>query len=135
MPITPRCQRAIDTAEDAARRFGAVRSSSPHLVLGLLSLKDGVAVRVLVNGGVTEEEVEDYLAKVQPPENPALRDSVAAAVVRAVTEAQKASHTYVGTEHLLLALLADEDKQAAALFSTLAFDRVSARELLIHSLV
>ena len=104
-------------------------------MLGLLSLKDGVAVRGLVNGGVTEEEVEDLLARVQPIETSALRDSVAAVVARAVLEAQKASHTYVGTEHLLLALLADEDKEATALFSALDFDRVSARELLIHSLV
>jgi ATP-dependent Clp protease ATP-binding subunit ClpC len=133
MHITPRCQRAIDYAEDLARRFGALRASSPHLILGMLSLKGGVVVQVLVSGGVTEEEVEDYLARVKSPSNPALRNSVAAAVVRAVLEAQKTTHTYVGTEHLLLALLSDEDNEAAALFTALGCDRTSARELVRHS--
>ena len=134
MEITPRCKRTIDYAEDAARRFGALRSSSPHLLLGLLSLKHGCAVQVLTNGGVTVEEVEDYLATVAPPAEAALRDSIAAAVVRAVLEAQKASHRYVGTEHLLLALLADEDKEASAVFTALGFSKTAARDLLLHVL-
>jgi ATP-dependent Clp protease ATP-binding subunit ClpA len=104
------------------------------LLLGLLSLKDGVAVRVLANGGVTAEEVEEYLATAAPPADPILRDSVASAVVRAVLEAQKGSHRYVGTEHLLLVLLADEDKEVSAVFTALGFNKAAARDLLVHVL-
>jgi ATP-dependent Clp protease ATP-binding subunit ClpA len=135
MHITPRCQRAIDYGESSARRFGASYASSPHLLLGLLSLKAGVAVQVLTDGGITFEEMEGHLAKLVPPANPAMRNSVSAAIVRAVLEAQKAHSHYVGTEHLLLALLADEDKEASGVFASFAFEKASARETLLHSLV
>jgi ATP-dependent Clp protease ATP-binding subunit ClpC len=130
MTFTPRCQRAIESAKASLARFGHSHVSSAHLVLGVLELEQGVAVSVLVKFGISIDQVENYLSAKRSSdddrpaeETPLIGKSAEVAFKRAEAAAAKLGHTYVGTEHLLLAILVEESGPAADLFVSLNADR------------
>lgn len=57
LPLTPRAQRAIDQAGIEAASFNEKCASPEHLLLGLLGEEHGVACEVLLNLGLTPEEL------------------------------------------------------------------------------
>jgi ATP-dependent Clp protease ATP-binding subunit ClpA len=104
--------------------------SGAHLVLGLLELQGGVAVNVLWKHGLTAEVVENYLSTrrgssdaASAQEGSVIGRSADIAFKRAEATAHKLGHTYVGTEHLLIGILAEETGEAADLFASLHTDR------------
>src|SRR5262245_9799318 len=115
MQITPRCQKALDYAKESLSRFGHSHVSSAHLVLGLLTLRGGVGDNVLRKFGFSVEGVEAYLSSQRSSAEEAtiqeglpLGRSAASALERAQVEARTRQHTYLGVEHLLLGILAEE---------------------------
>ena len=99
-------------------------------MLGLLELGGGVAVNVLRNVGLSVEVVENYLSiRRSPPDDAPPQDgssvgkSAQVAFQRAEAQAAKLGHTYVGTEHLLLAILIGDVGEAADLFASLHADK------------
>jgi ATP-dependent Clp protease ATP-binding subunit ClpC len=131
METTPRLNRSIESAKQSLSRFGGSHVSSAHLVLGLLALQAGVAVNVLRNFGVSTEAVENFLSmRRSVAEDAPMQDgsflgkSALMALKRAEIETKKRETTYVGTEHLLLGILAEESGEAADLFASLHVDRV-----------
>ena len=130
MTFTPRCSRSIENAKASLARFNHTHVTSAHLVLGLLELGNGCAVTVLGNFGVSLEGVENYLStrRISPDDTPAqdgspVHKSAQVAFQRAVAQAAKLGHTYVGTEDLLLAILVGDAGGAANLFASLHVDR------------
>ena len=90
-----------------------------HILLGLLDVADGLAARVLDGMGISKSAVEeDVLSLIKPgtvsEEGTLPFTPRAKAVLRqAAEEALRLSHDDVGTEHLLLGLLGDEESVAA----------------------
>jgi hypothetical protein len=130
MTFTPRCSRSIENAKASLVRFNHTHVTSAHLVLGLLELHGGVAVNALRNFGVSLEIVENYLsARRSSPGDALAQDgspagkSAQVACQRAEAQAARFGHTYVGTEHLLLAILLENAGEAADLFASLHVDR------------
>lgn len=130
MTFTPRCSRSIENAKESLARFNHTQVTSAHLVLGLLELRDGVAVNVLRDFGVSLEVVEKYLSTRHSSAHGATTldgspadKSAQVAFQRAEAQAAKLDHTYVGTEHLLLAILIENEGEAADLFASLQVDR------------
>jgi len=131
METTPRLNCSIESAKQSLSRFGRSHVSSAHLVLGLLTLQAGVAVNVLRNFGVSTAVVENFLsmrrslAEDAPPQDGSfLSQSALRALKRAEIETKERQTTYVGTEHLLLGILAEETGEAADLFASLHVDTV-----------
>src|ERR1051325_8775084 len=114
MQTTPRCQQALDYAKASLARFGHSHVSSAHLVLGLLTLRGGVGDSVLRKFGFSAEGVEAYLSSHRSQAT----DSATSALERAEVEAQARRHTYLGVEHLLLGILAEERGEATDLFAS-----------------
>jgi ATP-dependent Clp protease ATP-binding subunit ClpA len=130
METTPRCQMALTYAKDSLSRFGHSHISSAHLVLGLLTLRGGVADSFLRKAGLSVESVEGYLSSRNPSIEPStiwagipLGKSALEAFERAEAETRVRHNTYLGVEHLLLGILAEESGEAMNLFASVQIDR------------
>ncbi|GAB3960756.1 Clp protease N-terminal domain-containing protein [Streptomyces sparsus] len=113
--FTPRARNVVMAAHNEAREAGNVTIRPEHLVLGLLSEPEGIAARALLAQGVAADAVRRAASAVLPAASQEAPDLVpydaAARKVLELTfrEALRLGHNYVGTEHLLLALLEWED--------------------------
>ena len=122
--LTERALRAITIAEKAARTSGQEEIGTHHLLMGLLQEGQGVANRALERIGIDTRQAyrsaleleqsriswEDGAENGAPPSWPApnrigLSKKARQVLKLAGQEAGKMDHTYVGTEHILLAIL------------------------------
>ncbi len=117
--FTARARRVIVLAQDEARDLGHHFVGPEHLLLGLLAEGDGTAAQVLESLGISLEEAHDQVEEIAGPGQgtptgripftpPAKR-----VLERALREALQLGHQYIGTEHLLLGLLAEGDGTTA----------------------
>ena len=124
--FTNRAKQVIKLARREACKLNHNYLGSEHVLLGILKLGQGVAVNVLKNLGV---EYDTILAEVElsvgfGPEmqmygDPALTSKVKKVFENANEEAVNLNHNYVGTEHLLLALIRQSDSVAAQILVNL----------------
>ncbi|MEU3549558.1 Clp protease N-terminal domain-containing protein [Streptomyces longwoodensis] len=112
---TPRARNVVVSAHNEAKSAGATEGLPEHLVLGLLAEPEGLAVRAVTAQGVGLDAVREAARAALPP---AVEDAPElvpygpdAKKVLELTfrEALRLGHNYVGTEHLLLALLEHEN--------------------------
>ncbi len=113
--FTPRAQQALNIARREADRFHHNYIGAEHLLLGLLKLGDGVAVSVMERNGINVQELATRIEQSLVPGNASTEGTlpftprVRKILTMAGGEARALRHTYVGTEHILLAMLRDED--------------------------
>ena len=119
--FTNRATVVVLKAQNAAREGGHPAVTSAHLLIGLLAEWDGIAGQALEAAGVSRDDVARAVDETLPPTgepslahvptSPGLKKVLALSV----REALRLGHGYVGTEHLLLALLESGDEPAAGL--------------------
>ncbi|MFI6660830.1 Clp protease N-terminal domain-containing protein [Streptomyces sp. NPDC050523] len=108
---TPRARNVVMTAHNEAKAARNTEVAPAHLVIGLLAEPEGLAAKAIVLQGVTLDAVREAATAALPPgadEAPELVPySSDAKKVLELTfrEALRLGHNYVGTEHILLALL------------------------------
>jgi ATP-dependent Clp protease ATP-binding subunit ClpA len=113
--FTQRARNVVMAAQNEARTAGNAEIRPEHLVLGLLSEPDALAARSIVAQGVPLQTVRQAATATLPPPTdglPALipYDSRARKVLELTfRQALRMGHNYIGTEHILLALLELED--------------------------
>ncbi|WP_410538528.1 Clp protease N-terminal domain-containing protein [Streptomyces sp. KL2] len=113
--FTPRARNAVVAAQNEARAAGHGEIRPEHLALGLLGDPDGLAAKAVAAQGVTAEAAREALTAALPPaagEAPELVPFDAGAkkaLELTFREALRLGHNYIGTEHVLLALLELED--------------------------
>jgi ATP-dependent Clp protease ATP-binding subunit ClpC len=134
MEITPRCRTALNHARESLLRFGHSHVSSAHLILGLLTLHGGVGDSLLRKAGLSVQSVEGYLSsRRSSPEAATIRDGVPMgrsallAFERAEAECSDRQNTYLGIEHLLLGILAEDSAEATDLLASVHIDRKELR--------
>ncbi|MGK8511542.1 Clp protease N-terminal domain-containing protein [Nocardia asiatica] len=136
--FTPRARAVVVAAQEAARTAGNREIALGHLVLGLLSEPEGLAVRELLDQGVAVDVLAAAASASLPPsadDIPALIPFGAEAkkvLELTFREALRLGHNYVGTEHILLALL--EQENGAGLLSDLGVDKARAETHLVELL-
>jgi hypothetical protein len=139
--FTPRAQQVVALARKEADRFHHNFVGTEHLLLGLISLGQGVAVNVLQKLGVdlnsVRQEVErlvgtgpDQKVIGSIPFTPRVKKVLALAAL----EAKALNHTYVGTEHILLGLLREGGGVAAVVLSNLEVDIEQTRQEILREL-
>ncbi|MEV8594693.1 Clp protease N-terminal domain-containing protein [Streptomyces sp. NPDC052012] len=112
---TPRARNVVMAAHNEAKAAHHAEGLPEHLVLGLLSEPEGLAGKAITDQGVTLDAVREAATAALPPAVEDAPDLVpygpAAKKVLELTfrEALRLGHNYVGTEHLLLALLEHEN--------------------------
>lgn len=124
--FTERAQRVILIAQEEAKRLNHDYVGTEHILLGLIALGEGVAAQVLINLGIDVRRVRSEIEKiVGTGDNVMLLGEIpftprAKKVLEyAVEEAQNMAHNYVGTEHLLLGLIREEEGVAARVLENL----------------
>jgi len=109
--FTPRARKTVVAAQAEARAAGNAEITTHHLLLGLLSEPEGLAVRALTAHGVQPDAVREAAAAELPPAADQVPELIPfdarakKALELTFREALRRGHNYVGTEHVLLALL------------------------------
>lgn len=109
--FTPRARNVVVAAQEAAREARNDLITPAHLVLGLLDEPEALAAKAIRAQGVKLEQVRERATAALPPAADAVPELIPfdgeARRVLELTfrEALRFGHNYIGTEHLLLALL------------------------------
>nr|WP_305095390.1 Clp protease N-terminal domain-containing protein [Prescottella sp. R16] len=112
---TPRARNVVMAAQNEARTAGNDHIAPEHLVLGLLGDPNALAVRALTVQGADTDALRAAATAVLPARVDSVPDLIpfdaASRKVLELTfrEALRLGHNYIGTEHILLALLEQED--------------------------
>ncbi|WP_058486911.1 ATP-dependent Clp protease ATP-binding subunit [Defluviitalea phaphyphila] len=126
--FTKRAQEALEAAQQVAIELGHGYVGTEHLLLGLLRGVDSVAAKALSNQGVTERDIIHKLQSIIGSGDITISDSIdftprAKRVIEmSLREALKMGTGYIGTEHLLLALLRETDSVAVRLLISSGVD-------------
>ena len=127
--FTQRARNVVVSAQEEARAAGNDEIGPPHLILGLLSEPDGLAAKAIHAQGVVPDTIRRTVAATLPPaagQVPALipfGPQAKKALELTFREALRLGHNYVGTEHILLALLELED--GSGLLTGLGLDKTT----------
>lgn len=129
-----RAARVINLAQDEARRLNTDSWDPEHLLLALIREGQGVGAKTLHNVGVDLDrlriEVEKAVGRdgTSPTGDIQVTPRAKRVVMElAVEEARQLGHRYVGTEHLLLALIQEGEGPAARLLGAMEVDLAQVR--------
>ncbi|HAM02046.1 MAG TPA: hypothetical protein DCQ30_07425 [Acidimicrobiaceae bacterium] len=131
--FTPRASKAVEVARKAAGRMKNRGVGTEHLVLGLVAT-GGVAAEVMHAQGVSSGEVRKAVHAAAAPSIDELPDPIPfapetkRALEVATREALRRGHNYIGTEHLLLAVLADPDSVGSRVLTSLGITAAETSE-------
>jgi len=123
-PFTEKARKAIQNAQESAVALGHSYVGTEHLLLGLAKVQDGVAAKALESQGVTPEDIEAQIKAVgsqgKSSGGPADFTPRTKRIFEiSQQEAMRMHVGYVGTEHLLIAILKEQDSIATRILSTL----------------
>ena len=116
--FTEKANNAINLAIESAQDMGHTYIGSEHILLGLLKNADGAAYTVLDKCGANADTLENLIkqeigtgseTKLSPDD---FTPRVKRILQTAIIQAGRMGHNYVGTEHILIALIADGDSYA-----------------------
>ncbi len=139
--FTDRARKVMALANQEAQRFNHEYIGTEHVLLGLVKEGSGVGANVLKNLGVDLRKVRlevEKLVKSGPemvtmgrlPQTPRAKK----VIEYAIEEARNLNHNYVGTEHLLLGLLREQDGVAAQVLMNLGLKLDEVREEVLNLL-
>ena len=140
--FTPRARHSIKAAAEEARERRHDHVSPEHLALGLLHVPEGLAAKAIEALGVPSADARQALIAALPPagaEEP-VSDKIPfdprakKIMALAVREALKQAHNYIGTEHILLGVLEDEEVAGHGALTGLGVTRERAEHWLIPEL-
>lgn len=135
---TSRAKNVVMAAQTVAQNAGNERIVPAHLTAGLLGEPESLAVAALTAQRISPRALREAIEPLLPPrvaEAPALVpfDPAAKKVLELTfREALRLGHQYVGTEHLLLALLEHEDGSGP--LSSLGADKAATQEIVVKAL-
>ena len=140
--FTERAAHALALSQAAAEQQRCAHIHTSHLLLGLAEEAGGMASRALGDLGITAERIKSILVSHPNLTGPAretgdnlgLDPDVKRALEAAVAQAKKLSHDFVGTEHVLLGLLKDEQNKAGGVLRELEM-RPEAVRAKVHELI
>jgi ATP-dependent Clp protease ATP-binding subunit ClpC len=139
--FTNRAKQVIKLAKKEAQRLNHNYLGTEHVLLGLLKLGQGIAVNVLRNFNLDYDAVRAEIERlvgfgpeIQVYGDPALTGKVKKVFEFANEEAASLNHNYVGTEHLLLALLRQADGVAAQVLENLNINLKDIRKEVLKEL-
>jgi len=135
--FTKRAREALSLAQEEARRLNHGYIGTEHLLLGLLREEDGIAARVLTDLGLSVSQVRRGVERVvgrgdKPSSGMQLADQTKRVLEAAIDEAKKLGHHFIGTEHLLLALVQGQDTMAVAILQSLNVNREIVRRRVLN---
>jgi len=138
--FTERARQVVVLAQDEARTLKHNYIGTEHILLGLLREEEGLAARVLDSLDITVEEVRAQVARIvgqgdevttgQIPFTPRAKK----VLELALREALSLGHNYIGTEHILLGLVRENEGVAARILLDFDADDEKIRNEVIRVL-
>ena len=115
--FTNRAKKVIEIANDKSIELGHNYIGTEHILYGLVKEGEGIASKVLTNKGITSEkvlkEIQEMLGNGKEiKESLGFTPRSKRVLENAFLEAKRIGYNYIGTEHLLLAILKEEDSIA-----------------------
>ena len=141
--FTQRARNTVLHAQEEARGMGHPAIGTEHILLGLLREGEGVGARALANLGLNLEqirnEVKNFVGSFETGEAILEGDLPVTPRVKKVfngafNEAREQGVNYVGTEHLLLALIREEEGVAGQVLTNLGIRSEDIKENVIQLL-
>ncbi len=132
-------RRVVIMAQDEARKLNHHSIDTEHVLLGLLREGHGVAARVLTGLGIGYDAI---LARVEAtvgrgaepaPGHVPFTEATKRAMQYCLEESLRLKHNHIGTEHILLALVRDEN-DAARMLADMDVDAQRVRERVLDAL-
>ncbi|MDO5310346.1 MAG: ATP-dependent Clp protease ATP-binding subunit [Clostridia bacterium] len=116
--LTEKAKEALNYAAEAALEMGQNYVGTEHLLVGLIRESDGVAGKILEANEISDEQVIEKIdaligtgepiSGITPEATPRTKRVIQNSYV----EARRMGHSYVGTEHLLIAVLRESESIA-----------------------
>src|SRR5213596_188151 len=138
--FTERARQVVVLAQEEARTLKHNYIGTEHILLGLLREEEGLAARVLESLDITVEEVRAQVARIvgqgdevttgQIPFTPRAKK----VLELALREALSLGHNYIGTEHILLGLVRENEGVAARILLDFDADSEKIRNEVIRML-
>src|SRR6478736_6141423 len=141
--FTDRARKVMQLANQEAQRFNHEYIGTEHILLGLVKEGSGVAANVLKNLDIDLRKIRLEVEKIvqhgpggeqvvmgRLPHTPRAKK----VIDYSVEEARNLNHNYVGTEHLLLGLLREQEGVAAQVLMNLGLKLEDVREEVLNLL-
>jgi ATP-dependent Clp protease ATP-binding subunit ClpC len=137
--FTERAQKAILLAQEEAKRLKHNYVGTEHILLGLLAESEGIAAKALNQAGVTLEDARNEVIRIVGEGNFEVDIMGFTPRTKRIFElsflqARNLGHNYVGTEHILLGLLEENEGVAIAVLINLGVDISKLKENIIQIL-
>ncbi len=137
--LTQKAQLAIRYAQESSAEFGGIVGTE-HLLIGLAREGSGIAAKILSSKGITTEALQSILIKFYGSNNSGYKTRIEFTprtknvLELSVREAQKLGNNYIGTEHILLAILAEGEGIAIRILSELGINSSELYNSVLKSL-
>jgi ATP-dependent Clp protease ATP-binding subunit ClpC len=139
--FTDRARKVMQLANQEAQRFNHEYIGTEHILLGLVKEGSGVAANVLKNLDIDLRRIRLEVEKIvqagpdmvtmgKLPQTPRAKK----VIEYSIEEARNLNHNYVGTEHLLLGLLREQEGVAAQVLINLGLKLEDVREEVLNLL-
>ena len=139
--FTDRARKVMQLANQEAQRFNHEYIGTEHILLGLVKEGSGVAANVLKNLEIDLRKIRLEVEKIvqtgpdmvtmgKLPQTPRAKK----VIEYSIEEARNLNHNYVGTEHLLLGLLREQEGVAAQVLMNLGLKLEDVREEVLNLL-
>jgi ATP-dependent Clp protease ATP-binding subunit ClpC len=131
--FTDRARRTIVQAQEESRALHHTYIGPEHILLALMHEGGGLGRRVLTELGITEERVRDQLGLTMdpevesPPGHIPFTPQAKKTLELSLREALQLSDSHIGTEHILLGLIRQDEGRAAQALQELGADLETAR--------
>ena len=141
--LTPRSRQAFIGALREVNRLDHKCIGAEHLLLGIINLEEGIAVESLRSLNVDLNSLRDELVRAVNEEDAALAIAgmnkpitkrLKKIILLSAEEARAMNYNYIGTEHLLLAILHDGESNAARILAERNVDAESLRKKVLAAL-
>ncbi|MDO9575877.1 MAG: ATP-dependent Clp protease ATP-binding subunit [bacterium] len=139
---TPRVVKVLSIARNEAIRRGDDSIDSEHILLGIIKEGEGVAANVFTRLDVSIDDIIDEIdASHNYPDNstfisisPVLSEDARTVLKKAEIEASELGHDYIGTEHLLLAILSIPSLGAFQILSSFSINKNAVKDTILDLL-
>ncbi len=115
--FTGRAQKVLELAKEFSLEHDYSFIGTEHILYGLVAENEGLAGKILTSQGLTKEYIENEIIKIDGLMNTTSEDvdftpRAKRIIENSVKESMRMNQNYVGTEHILLALMREVDSVA-----------------------
>ena len=138
--FTKEAKQALIVGQEQAKESGQSYVGTEHLLIGILSQENSLGASVLINFGVSTQNVELVLKSVgrigksdsQKPGPGGLSEFAKNVIEQSVKIAHEYGHSFVGTEHLLYSLVDQENTAATVILENMKINPNDIRDQILE---